>query len=252
MRSPAADGEGHTGLLFLFWLGLALALAGFAWTLAPPSGVDTAYTPRLRHPHFRRGPTVLIDEAHGNTHTLRGLYGPLSRLLAAAGYRIGRNRQDFLAASLETTTVLIVANPDDLAPSELDVLRQWVRDGGGLFLIADRPAAIESSRVLAHSFGIDITAIPASSSEPSGILHPIRAGREEYEERALQLSLAPGPAVRPADPAAEVVPSRAAASSFGRGRVVVFTDADALAGRLTASDNDQLALNTLLWLCHRL
>jgi hypothetical protein len=241
----------------LFWLGLALALTGLVWLFVPTPGVDASYAPRLKHPHFRRGPVVLIDEAHGNTHTLRGLYRPLSRLLAAAGYRVGRNRQDFIAPALETTTVLIVANPDALARSEIEALRQWVRDGGGLFLIADHIADhVRATGPLARSFGIEITAKLTSSAlspEPSGILHPIRAGRQEYDESVQQLSLIPGPVINTIDPAAsEVIPSRAAASTYGRGRAVVFTGADAFASRIAIADNDQLALNIILWLCKRL
>ncbi|MEP7364534.1 MAG: DUF4350 domain-containing protein [Acidobacteriota bacterium] len=255
-------------LRFLFWLGLALALAGLVWALMPTPGVDTSYAPRLRHPHFgRRGPVVLIDEAHGNTHTAPGLYGPLARLLGAAGYRVQRNRQPFLAASLETCSVLILANPSGFDAGELDAVRIWVRDGGGLLLIADRAPAIEPARLFARAFGVDISRsvlTPATgAAEPSGLLHPIRSGRLDFDETTQLLLLAPGPTLLPLDSSArEVIPSRAAAIESGRGRVVVLTDADALAARLIAgkpygintpnADNDQLALNILLWLSKRI
>ena len=263
MGTQTAGAEPLTALRILFWLGLGVALAGLVWLLFPTPGVDAAYAPRVRYPHFRRGPAVLIDEAHANTHTARGLYVPLGRLLTAAGYRVGRNRQPFAASALETTTVLIVANAGNLPAAERDAVRNWVREGGGLLLIAGRVAALEPMRAFARSYGVDLAVAPAQPPAPSGLLHPIRAGRADFDESADRLLLAPGPALLRTDPAAaDVIPSRAAAIESDRGRVVVFTDADFFTARLVDgkpqginsphTGNAQLALNILLWLCHRI
>ena len=213
---------------------------------------------------------MLVDEAHWNTHTSQGLYRPLARLLSSDGYRLSRNRQALIPELLDTCEVLLVANPRGLsglrfggaafAQGEVEAVRSWVREGGGLLLIADRAPSIDAARPIAEAFGIEIgDRTLAASGEEVPQAHPIRYGRSEANEQVGRLALFPGPALRTGSSrAVEIVASRSVAIESGKGRVVVMTDAGALTAQIVEGkrrginapevDNDQLALNILHWL----
>lgn len=264
----------HRPLRAAFWLGLALGATGLAWTLTPPRDVDLDFSPLIRKPPYgRRGPRVLIDEAHWNTHTAQGRYRPFAKLLSRDGYRVSRNRQALIPELLETCDVLVSVNPRGLrglafdasafAPEETDAVRRWVGEGGGLLLVVDRPPAVEAARPLIKAFGIEIQegAVHPSpaGSLPDAAAHPIRFGRIDWSEQVTRLALSPGPVLRGVKPGAtEIVPSRAMAVESGKGRVVILTDSDALTALIidgehrgingAVAGNRQFALNMLHWL----
>jgi hypothetical protein len=220
----------HRILALLSWTGLLLAGGGLVWTLTPPRGIDVDYFPLVRLPAYKgRGPRVLIDEAHGNTHTAKGAYRPLVRLLEHDGYRVSRNRQRLVPELLETFDVLVSANPVDLAESELAAVYAWVEQGGAL-LLAGRPPARLAEQV-------------GNMHRLDDFDHPILRGRTDRDDGV-------GRVVGAAP--------RIAAVGVGKGRLVVFSDPDALTARIVAGgkvglnspngDNARLALNIFHWL----
>ncbi|MGH8004767.1 MAG: hypothetical protein ACRECJ_08595, partial [Limisphaerales bacterium] len=92
------------------------------------------------------GPMVLFDEAHNNVHKSTDRYEPLVKLLANDGYQITAGKEKFSGEMLKGRDVLIIVgalSEDEhtdrpaFSPQECDAVENWVREGGGLLLIAD-------------------------------------------------------------------------------------------------------------------
>jgi hypothetical protein len=183
-------------------------------TLAPRAGgpqvSDTLFDPPIARPAFPvgSGPTVLLDEAHFNFHTVEGRYAPFVRLLRRDGFVVRPLREPWTQASLAPARILVIANalaermsrgpwalPNSPAftPAEITLLAQWVKGGGSLLLIADHmpfPGAVET---LAAAFGIQMTdgfatdrrcevdEIVFRRSDGSLAPHPITNGRSSLE-----------------------------------------------------------------------
>lgn len=143
----------------LFSTGVALAQA------------TTGFTTKVPNPAYPKGqgPTVLIDEAHHNFHTAAGRYRPFADLVTNDGYTVVASQQNFSAASLKPGSILVIANalhasntnswslptPAAFTEEEISAVKDWVKAGGALLLIADHmpfPGAAES---LAKEFGFE-------------------------------------------------------------------------------------------------
>ena len=195
---------------------LLAAVVLFAW-LAPPvraqQVADTGFDARVARPAFTtRYPRVLFDEAHHNFHTAFGRYKPFAELIAHDGCVIAPNRRPFSAATLAGYDVLVISNAlgvEDMSdtaaahpaftPPECDAVRDWVKAGGALLLIADHAPMGAAARPLARRFGVDmrsaytIDPVPVDSTigNPGLILftpahgldtrHPIMRGRDSTE-----------------------------------------------------------------------
>lgn len=145
----------------------ALVLAGCAHS---SQQADLSFEPPIGRPTFQQddGPTVLIDEAHGNFHTIDGRYAPFAKLLRRDGYVVEGLAAQATAESLARADVYVVSNalaeanvrrwklPVEPAftASEIEAIHAWVEAGGALFLVADHmpmPGAVEE---LAAAFGV--------------------------------------------------------------------------------------------------
>ncbi|MBM3725450.1 MAG: hypothetical protein FJW40_08505 [Acidobacteria bacterium] len=282
---------GPAALRFLQYLGVGLAAVGAAWTAWPPDA-DSDYFPTLRFgPTYTwPGPNVVFDEAHWNSHTTGGRYNPFARLLSADGYRVHPTRQRLVMASFRNVHVLISANPmgfqgwaaragldtpggSAFDQDELDVVTEWVRNGGGLLLIAG-PESAAGAAGLAARFGVRFSRQPVALGRfipLNGLgLHQSVAGRAEYPETVAWVRSFGGQAVtashgtplveRPGE-------TLAVALEHGRGRVVVVGDPEIfgarvrmengrqvrlgineIRGRTTVDGNRQFALNVVHWL----
>ena len=132
---------------------------------------DAGFEPPISVASFARGagPTVGIDEAHVNFHTMDGRYQSFARLLERDGYRVRPSSTSFARASLQTVDILVVANAmheqsaQEFAPipnlsaftlAEIEEVEAWVRDGGSLLLIADHMPIAGHAEDLAAAFGI--------------------------------------------------------------------------------------------------
>lgn len=117
----------------------------------------------VANPAYSQSGTVGIDEAHSNFHTATGRYRPFAELLQSDGYRVRSVARRLDAETLANIDVLVVANAlgDKAQPgsaafaeAECDTLRDWVRGGGGLLLVADHTPFGSAAESLAARFGV--------------------------------------------------------------------------------------------------
>jgi hypothetical protein len=190
-------------------LALAAATAAHAQVQVP----DSTYAPKVARPAFtKRHPVVMVDEAHHNLFTARGYFRGFAALLEADGMRVVPGAQPFSPALLKDCDVLVVADAAGGARVELpsarhsafrslecDVVRDWVRAGGSLLLVADPAPYGSAMDSLARRFGVDMAkgyAVDARRGDPvmgnlgcilyrrdQGMMgdHPILRGRERAE-----------------------------------------------------------------------
>src|SRR5689334_2018755 len=147
---------------------LLLACIPILAAVAQQQIIDTDFQPVVAMPAYpRAGPTIAIDEAHDNFHTMTGQYAPLAALLQNDGYKVVASKVPFEKESLNGIGVLIVANARNLkailggdiskpafTDHECDVIADWVRAGGSLLLIADHAPFGNAADTLANRFGV--------------------------------------------------------------------------------------------------
>jgi len=131
---------------------------------------DTSFKPPIPNPAYPsgRGPMVLLDEAHFNFHTAGGRYQPFADLLRRDGYLVKSSRSQFSKTVLGTGQILVIANalakrnrndwslptPSAFSDEEVDAVRDWVRGGGSLLLIADHMPFAGAAEKLALALGV--------------------------------------------------------------------------------------------------
>ena len=170
---------------------------------------DTLFNPRVGMPAYgeKAGPKVLIDEAHHNYHTMAGRYLTFARLLQKDGYVVEPQRGRFSRNDLDHAKILVIANalaeenttswtlptPSAFEASEIEAVRDWVRDGGSLLLIADHMPFPGAAGALAAEFGVamgngyvlDIDSeggrMRFARSDGSLVDHPVTRGRNRSE-----------------------------------------------------------------------
>jgi hypothetical protein len=198
---------------------LPVALAATCWLATLPACAqqmaDSSFDARVAKPAYATShPRVLFDEAHRNFHTTTGRYKPFATLIANDGYAVTPNPVPFTLPLLERHDLLVIANAagegwDSESDStvvrsafmgdECDAVRDWVRAGGALLLIADHAPFGTSAEALAQRFGvsmskgytIDSTHADPESGNPgclvysraNGLLrdHAITRGRDSTE-----------------------------------------------------------------------
>lgn len=148
----------------LFVLGLLFTPA-FAQQQADPD-----FDVRVDKPTYKtKGPKVLFDEAHHNFHTTTGRYKPFAGLMRNDGYQFTPNKQNFSAEVLKGYRILVIANArgaDDagdekasnpaFTDQESDAVRDWVKAGGSLLLIADHAPNGSANQILAQRFSVNM------------------------------------------------------------------------------------------------
>lgn len=174
------------------------SLAAGWFPLAGQQVADTAFQPPLPRPAYAagEGPRLLVDEAHGNFHTLGGRYRPFGELAARDGYRVGANTAPFRAGSLDGVDLLVIANAVDperewilptepvFTEAEVETVVAWVRGGGALLLLADHMPFPGAADNLGRALGVRMLngfARPRSDvfrrSDGTLFDHPITRGR---------------------------------------------------------------------------
>lgn len=146
---------------------------------------DRAYRPRIGDPAYAAGagPTICIDEAHFNFHTLDGRFWAFAELLRRDGYRVRALKSELSARSLADCEIVVIANaqpsddewdtypnptPSAFKDAEIEVARSWVREGGALLLIADHMPLAGAAASLAKAFDVEFMdgfAVEAFSAE---------------------------------------------------------------------------------------
>lgn len=153
---------------------MRLLLLVLATMLAGSSAVgqqvaDMDFKPEVGAPKYAagKGPVVVLDEAHHNFHTAEGRFKPFAQLLGNDGYVVKRGQSLFTATSLREAKVLVISNalnernvedwslpnPSAFTVEEIAAVKQWVSDGGSLFLIADHMPIAGCNEDIARAFG---------------------------------------------------------------------------------------------------
>ncbi len=149
-----------------------VALLLVASTLEAQQVADTSFNPTVPNPSYKEGagPLILLDEAHHNFHTVNGRYVAFAKLVRRDGFRIAGNTEKFSAKSLKDARILVIANavnkrnegggqkwslptPSAFDKKEIEAIRDWVRAGGSLLLIADHMPFGGAASDLAAVFG---------------------------------------------------------------------------------------------------
>jgi hypothetical protein len=266
-----------------------LALSATAQQMADPT-----FNPAVDHPAYSKSyPRVLFDEAHNNFHLSTGRYKPFADLITHDGYNVIANRQIFSKASLSSFKILVIANAlgaedldDDGADQpaftedESDAVRDWVRSGGALLLIADHAPFGSAAQILAKRFDVEMSKgfvfDPANSMPDSPSLlifsrenkllldHPIVRGRNESERINRVLTFTgqalKGPttadAIMKLSGTARDTPSQTSQEStsvagqaqglafkFGKGRVVMLGEAAMLSAQISGPEKSPMGMN---------
>ena len=110
-------------------------------------------------------PKVLFDEAHKNHHQIETTYNPFATLITNDGCSVKSIDKPIDNTALANTDVYIIAtamgkeDPGDKSPfaqNEVDLIEQWVKNGGSLLLITEHfPFGLAMSPVL-NKFGVQV------------------------------------------------------------------------------------------------
>ena len=257
---------------------------------------DPNFDAKVAHPAYtKNGPKVLFDEAHKNFHTAGGRYKPFADLITNDGYQITPNKENFSAATLKGFDVLVISNalgaqrmgmPDAANPAftteECDAVRDWVKGGGHLLLIADHAPMGSANQILAERFGVNMSKMFTVDNQnydkesnnqgfivytrESGRLadHPITRGRND-SERVNKIIAFTGQSLKGppdsvafmklADSAVDAMPgvnnnpasaagrAQGIAMTFGKGRVVVLGEAAMLSAQLAGPNKMPFGMN---------
>jgi len=276
---------------------LGLILLGLFSGMYAQQVADTAYKPVIHDPAYKsgEGPVVYIDEGHFNFHTKEGRYKAFSNLLERDGYLVKGYKGEFVKTKLSEGKVLVISNalneknvrdwtlpnPSAFTDAEIEHVRQWVFDGGSLFLIADHMPMAGAAHDLAaafefefsNGFVFDTTSRgPASFKTADGTLNESRItmGRNDLE-RVKQIVTFTGQAFKIPDDATPVLVfndsyinylpdtawvfnektekfnaggwSQGAYKQYGKGRIVVFGEAAMFSAQLAGPKKIKAGMN---------
>lgn len=265
---------------------------------APGGGqmADPNFNAKVDRPAYKKaGPKVLFDEAHNNFHTASGRYKPFADLITNDGYQVVPNKQVFSREALKGYRVLVISNALGAArmndagagnsaftEQESDAVRDWVRSGGSLLLIADHAPMGAANQSLGKRFDVDMSKMftvdqqnhDVESGNPGFIVytresgrladHPVTRGRND-SERVNKIVTFTGQSLKgPADstaflkladtafdamPGQNTNPASAAgraqgiAMKFGKGRVVVMGEAGMLSAQVVGPQRMPFGMN---------
>lgn len=180
---------------------------------------DPNFDAKVALPAYSKShPKILFDEAHDNFHTATGRYKPFADLVTNDGYSVTSNKEKFQPKTLAGYEVLVIVNalgaaqqnlPAASQPAftdeECDAVRDWVRAGGALLLIADHAPFGAAAEKMAQRFGVEMSkghTGDAINHDPEGNMtflvfsrsnklladHPITRGRATSEQLNTVLS----------------------------------------------------------------
>ncbi len=131
---------------------------------------DMGYTYKIKKPAYElgKGPIIGFDEAHNNEQTLKGTYFPFNKLLSQDGYNLKPVRERLTPGALKDVGIFVTVNamydPGNwnlpirsvFKNDEIEVIFDWVNNGGSLFLITDHMPCSGSAHDLAAKFGFNL------------------------------------------------------------------------------------------------
>jgi len=259
---------------------------------------DTTYFPIIENPEYEigKGPVVFIDQGHHNFHTKNGRFRAFSELLIRDGYNVMAYEGLFEKEKLSKGKILVISNalnevnfgnwvlpnPSAFTESEIQTVKNWVSEGGSLFLIADHMPMAGAAQDLALSFGFKFTngfAIDTTSrgadffsiNEKTLIENSITKGRTQ-NERVNQIATFTGQAMKLPKDATPIIifsnnflnllPERAWVFDenteafpiggwsqggyihYGKGRVVAFGEAAMFTAQLAGPNQIKIGMNS--------
>lgn len=147
-------------------LAFVFVTTGLAQQVSDPDFDTSVAKPAYTKTH----PKVLFDEAHNNFHTTTGRYKPFADWITHDGYAVTPNKQKLTKEALAGFDVLVISNalgapmmgsPEASNPAftdeECDAVRDWVKQGGNLLLIADHAPMGAAAEKLSVRFGVDMS-----------------------------------------------------------------------------------------------
>ncbi|HKI88267.1 MAG TPA: DUF4350 domain-containing protein [Draconibacterium sp.] len=151
-----------TGILTILIIVLSAGLT-FSQQVA-----DTTYNPIIHNPEYQlgKGPVIFIDEGHHNFHTKEGRYKAFAILLERDGYKVEAYKGALVKNKLSKCKILVISNalneknvtnwvlptPSAFTDEEIKIVKEWVTEGGSLFLIADHMPMAGAAKNLAAAF----------------------------------------------------------------------------------------------------
>jgi hypothetical protein len=117
------------------------------------------------------GSVIAFDEGHNNIIEDYSLFGLMEEYLSAAGFVVRQHLGTFTLESLDGIHILHIANavapenqnnwslptPSAFTPEEIEVLYNWVNDGGSLLMVIDHMPFGGSFEDLAGAFDIEVS-----------------------------------------------------------------------------------------------
>ena len=158
---------------------LLIACVWACSTVVAQQVADPNFDTKVAHPAYtKKGPKVLFDEAHNNFHTAGGRYKPFADLITSDGYQVTPNKEKFSAQVLKGFDILVISNalgaaqmnlPEAANPAfteaECDAVRDLVKGGGALLLIADHAPAGSANQILGERFGVNMSKMYTSDAQ---------------------------------------------------------------------------------------
>jgi len=227
---------------------------------------------------------------------MSGRYFAFARLLQRDGYVVKPQQGRFTRADLDRAKILVISNalakeneedwnlptPSAFDPAEIAAVRDWVKDGGSLWLIADHmpfpgaagPLAAEFGILMGNGFAMDAgteeSRMRFTRSDGTLADHPVTRGRNR-SERIDSVSAFTGQAFRLEGSGAPLMTLRSnvvllmpevawqfskltprisasgmlqgAAVRFGKGRVAAFGEAAMFTAQLAGPERNPAGMN---------
>jgi len=163
------------------------------------------FDPTVENPAYEKdkGPVVLFDEGHNNMYTIP-MYKAFVDVIVNDGYTVVANKTMFNKVVLKGCDILVISNALDkrnlkkwklphypaFSQKEVNIVRNWVKKGGALFLIADKKPFGGAAFRLAEEFGVIMS--KGTTFDPKGDIifskendklvdHSIVRGRNQKE-----------------------------------------------------------------------
>jgi hypothetical protein len=220
---------------------------GMQATNAPHSDLSSAAA-------LAGGGQVLWDLTHGVLlgYEPANYYTSLVTLLNGAGFTISTTNAGVNNINLSAYNILVVnlgSNWNDVySATEVDAIKAFVFNGGGLLIMSDNPACPNANLLPVSQFFGSTSGVSYLSNVISNLLpHPTFAGVSQIQYNSGgEVTVAAPASLVAIDPGSKGAVSVA---SFGGGKVLVIGDINLWEnGNLTNANNQQFALNAFNWL----
>jgi len=132
---------------------------------------DSLFVGNIKNPSFTlgEGPLIVLDESHHNGIQMNTGFKSLNDALIKEGFRIKTISDSISKGILEKADILVIIDalaeqnvdhwelptPSPFSEKEMDLIKNWVLDGGSLLLVADHMPFAGASSKLANKFGVN-------------------------------------------------------------------------------------------------